>query len=166
MPFQTKFSNAFSWMKMFEFRLRFHWSLFPRVQLTIFHDWASSRRQAIIWTMMVSLPTYICLSASMNYDRHKCSVLNYPSILYGNADFFSSDIVKLCLWNVWHLAEITIVRQKLTFIQKGIRCPTIVRQCLTIVRHVSRRLIKVPPSGAPTSAVRPETSCASAPGRG
>ena len=34
--FQTTFSNAFSWMKMFEFRLRFHWSLFPRVQLTIF----------------------------------------------------------------------------------------------------------------------------------
>ena len=34
--FQTTFSNAFSWMKMFKFRLRFHWSLFPRVQLTIF----------------------------------------------------------------------------------------------------------------------------------
>ena len=29
--FQTTFSNAFSWMKMFKFRLRFHWSLFPRV---------------------------------------------------------------------------------------------------------------------------------------
>ena len=25
--FQTTFSNAFSWMKMHEFRLRFHWSL-------------------------------------------------------------------------------------------------------------------------------------------
>ena len=31
--FQTTFSNAFSWMKMYKFRLRFHWSLFPRVQL-------------------------------------------------------------------------------------------------------------------------------------
>ena len=29
---QTTFSNAFSWMKMFEFRLKFHWSLFSRVQ--------------------------------------------------------------------------------------------------------------------------------------
>ena len=37
--FQTKFSNAFSWMKMYEFRLRFHWSLFPRFKLTIFHHW-------------------------------------------------------------------------------------------------------------------------------
>ena len=33
---QTTFSNAFSWMKIFEFRLRFHWILFPGVQLTIF----------------------------------------------------------------------------------------------------------------------------------
>ena len=32
---QTTLSNAFSWMKMLEFRLRFHWSLFLRVQLTI-----------------------------------------------------------------------------------------------------------------------------------
>ena len=36
---QTVFSNAFSWMKMCEFCLRFHWSLFLRVQLTIFHHW-------------------------------------------------------------------------------------------------------------------------------
>ena len=34
--FQTTFSNAFSWMKMYKFRIRFHWSLFPRDQLTIF----------------------------------------------------------------------------------------------------------------------------------
>ena len=36
---QTTFSNAFSWMKIFEFLLKFHWSLFPRVQLTIFQQW-------------------------------------------------------------------------------------------------------------------------------
>ena len=35
--FQTTFSNAFSWMKMNQFRLRFHWNLFPRVKLTISH---------------------------------------------------------------------------------------------------------------------------------
>ena len=37
--FQTPFSNAFSSMKMFEFGLKFHWSLFPGVQLTIFQHW-------------------------------------------------------------------------------------------------------------------------------
>ena len=36
---QTTRSNAFSWMKMLEFRLRFHWSLFLWVQLTIFQRW-------------------------------------------------------------------------------------------------------------------------------
>ena len=34
--FQTTFSNAFSWKKMYQFRLGFHRSLFPGVQLTIF----------------------------------------------------------------------------------------------------------------------------------
>ena len=38
---QTTFWSAFSWMKMFEFRLKFHWSLFLRVQLTIFQHWFS-----------------------------------------------------------------------------------------------------------------------------
>ena len=37
--FQTTFSNAFCWMKMYEFRLKFHWSLFLRVKLTIFQLW-------------------------------------------------------------------------------------------------------------------------------
>ena len=36
---QTPFSSAFSWMKISEFRLKVHWSLFPRVQLTIFLHW-------------------------------------------------------------------------------------------------------------------------------
>ena len=37
--FQTPFSIALSWKKMFEFRLKFHWRLFLRVQLTIFQHW-------------------------------------------------------------------------------------------------------------------------------
>ena len=37
--FKTTFSNAFSWMKMLEFRLRFHWNLFRRIQLTKFQHW-------------------------------------------------------------------------------------------------------------------------------
>ena len=40
----TTFSNAFSWMKMYEFRLRYHWSLFLWVQSTIFQHWFSWRR--------------------------------------------------------------------------------------------------------------------------
>ena len=36
---QTAFSNAFSWIKMHEFRLGFHWSLFLMCELTIFQHW-------------------------------------------------------------------------------------------------------------------------------
>ena len=36
---QTTFSDAFSWMKMYEFRLRFHWSLFLRFKLPILQHW-------------------------------------------------------------------------------------------------------------------------------
>ena len=36
---QTTFSSAVSRMKMYEFRLKFHWSLFLRVQLTKFQHW-------------------------------------------------------------------------------------------------------------------------------
>ena len=36
---QTTFSSAFSWMQMLVFRLKFHWSLFLRVHLTIFQHW-------------------------------------------------------------------------------------------------------------------------------
>ena len=35
----TTFSNAFSRIKTYWFRLRFHWSLFPCVQSTIFQHW-------------------------------------------------------------------------------------------------------------------------------
>ena len=37
--FQTTFSNGFLWIKIHEFRLTFHWSLFLRLQLTIFQHW-------------------------------------------------------------------------------------------------------------------------------
>ena len=37
--FLTTFSSSFSWMKMYEFRLSFHWSLFLRFQLTISRHW-------------------------------------------------------------------------------------------------------------------------------
>ena len=36
---QTTISDAFSWMKMIEFKFKFHWNLFPGVQLTINQHW-------------------------------------------------------------------------------------------------------------------------------
>ena len=40
LPFwQTTFWNAFTWMKVIKFRFKFHWNLFPGVQLTINQHW-------------------------------------------------------------------------------------------------------------------------------
>ena len=36
---QKTFSHAFSWMKMYEFQLTFHWCLFLMVELMIFWHW-------------------------------------------------------------------------------------------------------------------------------
>ena len=67
--FQKTFSNAFSWMKMNELRLRFHWNLFPRVELTIFQEslaqimaWRRPGDKPLSEAMVVSLPTYICVT--------------------------------------------------------------------------------------------------------
>ena len=38
-PISQTFWIPFSWTKMFEYRLKIHWSLFLGVQLTIFHHW-------------------------------------------------------------------------------------------------------------------------------
>ena len=50
---QMTFSNAFSWMKMNEFRLGFHWSLFLRFECSIIgsdNGLAPTKWQAIFWT--------------------------------------------------------------------------------------------------------------------
>ena len=44
--FQTAFWNWYSWMNMLKFRLKFHWSLFLRFQLTIFQHWFRLADQA------------------------------------------------------------------------------------------------------------------------
>ena len=58
--FQTTFSNTSSWMKMFEFRIQFVWSLFQGVQLTKYsigsHNClAPNRRQTIIWNVRLQV---------------------------------------------------------------------------------------------------------------
>ena len=61
---QTTFSSIFSWMKMVEFRFKIHWSLFLRVQLTIFQimAWRRPGDKPSSEPMMVSLLTHICVT--------------------------------------------------------------------------------------------------------
>ena len=70
------FSNAFSWVKIYEFRLRSHWSLFPMVQLTISQHWfrqwlgASQATSHHLNQWLPSLPTHICVTRPQWFLRH------------------------------------------------------------------------------------------------
>ena len=78
--FQTTFSNAFSWMKMYKFRLRFHWNFFPRVQIIIFHHcfrWWLGASQATSHYLkqwwLVDWPMYASLDLNeliINFQAH------------------------------------------------------------------------------------------------
>ena len=64
--FQKTFWNEFSWMKMCEFRLKFHWSLFLGAPinnipaLVQIMAWRREGDKPLSETMMVSLLTHIC----------------------------------------------------------------------------------------------------------
>ena len=65
--FQTTFSNTFPWMKMYKFRLRLHWSLYERVQSTIFQNWFRwwlGPTRLLSEPMMLILLTHICVTRS------------------------------------------------------------------------------------------------------
>ena len=73
---QTTISIVFSWMKMLEFRLNFHWSLFLRIQLTIFHHWfrywlgavqATSHYLSQWWLVYWSINASLGLNELTNY---------------------------------------------------------------------------------------------------
>ena len=95
---------------MFEFRLKYHWNLFPRVQLTIFqlgsdNGLAPTRRQAIIWTNDGYITDiYMRHSASMSYSKLHCAskilnkvlllipLTNFPS----NSDLEADSLLQCC----------------------------------------------------------------------
>ena len=75
---QTTFSDACSWMKMHEFRLKFHWSLLLRFELTIFQHWF--RRQAIINYLWWSNCWRIYASLGLN-ELISCQMLRWNCII-------------------------------------------------------------------------------------
>ena len=65
---QTTLSNAFSWMKMYELRLRIRWSFFPNVRISNIPAfvqimaWHRPGDKPLSEPMMVRLPTHICVT--------------------------------------------------------------------------------------------------------
>ena len=96
---QTTFSNTFSWMKMYELQLRFHWILFPRVQLTIFQHWfrwwlgADQATSHYLNQWQPSLLMHICIFGSQWVKS--CLLRWYHEIL---SSFMLPDGTKLQFW--------------------------------------------------------------------
>ena len=73
------FSNAISWMKMFEFRLKFHWSLFLKVKSTIFQHWfwswlgAKQRTSHHLNQWWPSSTTHLCVTRPHWVNWTSCS---------------------------------------------------------------------------------------------
>ena len=87
---QTTLSNAFSWMKMLEFRLRFHWSLAP------------TRRQAIIWNNDGHFTdAYTRHSVSMSWFTFLPTVLSWQEFLFDQWFVGWTGII-LCMVNMSH----------------------------------------------------------------
>ena len=88
--FQTTFSNPFSRMKMYKFRLRFHWSLFPRVQLIICQHWLGAVQATLSEPLSETLSVYwhIYMSLGLNelihlkITMHATCVMKMPHMLW------------------------------------------------------------------------------------
>ena len=99
--FQTTFSYAFSWMEMYKFLLRFHWSLFPRTQLPIsifpitnilFPIMAWRRPGLVYWRIYASL--------SLNELKLVPSVHDYHWSILTYCYYWSLFMLSLLL--IWH----------------------------------------------------------------
>ena len=75
--------NGFSWTKMYEFRIKFHWNLFLGVQLTIFQhrckwwlgaDLATSHYLNQWWLF------YWRIYASLGLSELECVIINYSQL--------------------------------------------------------------------------------------
>ena len=75
--FQTTFSNAFSWMKMFKFRLRSHWNISQKYpynnipSLFQIMAWRRSGDKPLSEPLMISWLMHICVTRPQGVNQHR-----------------------------------------------------------------------------------------------
>ena len=106
---QTTFSNAFSCMKMFGIRFRFHWIWVTRVQLTILQHWfiwwlgvgqATSHYLNQWWSALL---THVCVTRPQWPERHIVHTNTLIYVFVNNKILTSEqNMVRgcKCLWNL------------------------------------------------------------------
>ena len=103
---QTMFANAFSWMKMHEFRLRFHQSLFLRFQLTIFHY--LNQWWLVNWRIYASIGLSELIPSGAWVIPVRCSTMNQVMACYFMAP--SHHLPNVDLWSICN----SLIQLKLT----------------------------------------------------
>ena len=103
---QAKFSDVFCWMKMHWLRLKFHWNILPRVQLTIFqHLTVQPRRTGVTLADAVtrskrrsSFETAIILSFFIVRVKTNISITNIGIIGDSGTSFWHAQVsVSVCM---------------------------------------------------------------------
>ena len=104
---QTIFSYPFSWMKIYEFRLIFHWILFLRVKLTIpalvqIMTWRRTGDKPLSEPMLIILLTHICVTrprvvsypfpdsniySSLGYSTFYSQIIRFHRLCNNKSDF-------------------------------------------------------------------------------
>ena len=118
--FQTTFSNAFSPMKMFEFRLIFHWILFLRVQFIIISHWfrwwlgAEQATSHYLNQWWPNLLTHICVSRPQWVNYTVClnggSVSSWErGMLLPLAMLLVFLVGGICEWVCWAMRQCRII---------------------------------------------------------
>ena len=111
--FRTAFSDGFSWMKMYLFRSRFRWGLFPRVKLMRYssigldNGLAPTRRQAIIWTKDGKFT-----DAYMRFSAHCVNVSSLLIETVSVIDFLyiTMQVIDWC-WALWPMNGLSKVTE-------------------------------------------------------
>ena len=112
--FQKTFSNTFSWMKIYEFQLRFHWSLFLRVKLTLFKHWFRlwlGADQATSHHLNQWRSVYWCIYVSLGLNDLR---QDYKRLLYIHDDVIKWKHFPPCWPFVWG-----IHRSPVIYLHKG-----------------------------------------------
>ena len=105
--FQTTFSKAFSWKKMCQFWLKFHWNLFLFLRFQLYNipalvqimTWRRPGDKSISKPMMVSLLTHRCVTRSEWVKTYHITRKYWGSSSKKDGLHFADDILKCTLWN-------------------------------------------------------------------
>ena len=107
--------------KNYEFRLKFHWLLFLRVQITLFQNrimtWRRPGYKPLSETIMVRLPTHICVTRPQWFNTLKLDLIGHQ---FANASTWNQNAI---LWFQLHWILVSYVSDVSIIVTKPLSEP-------------------------------------------